>query len=58
MVRMLLMYQAIAYYGIACYFGIKSCIAGSWFHIDIKIMVVLLVANTFMILYVVVTKNK
>jgi hypothetical protein len=41
----------IVQYGIAIFYEVKACVGGNWFGFDLKSAVSLMVANTFLIIY-------
>jgi hypothetical protein len=41
----------IVYYGAAIFYEVESCISGNWFAFDLKVILTMLVANSFVIIY-------
>jgi hypothetical protein len=56
--RGFLMIQIIVYYGATLYYELESYRYSDWFAFDIKPMMTMLVANTFVIIYIQLGRKK
>jgi hypothetical protein len=51
-------WMVVTHYALTAYYEMKSCIAGNWFDFDLRVGVTLMVANSFLILYLQLGRSK